>query len=328
MPFDCRMCLPAERWANRHLQFDPKPATANSQSFLSCERCCFRVLLSLRDPGSSYARNGKIFQTNLTKRPREVAAWSQPRMSEHTPKPLGGYPTTRWTLIFRAKHLEKTQGREALGELFVKYREPLLVHLRWKFPYWRDRAEDWLQGFVADKIMEYELLKHAEQGRGRFRTFLLKALDNYVFEQLEKEKAAKRTPQGGFVFLDHPDVQEPAEPHPPRSDPGDVEWARKVLAEAVRRTQTWFEERKAPQTWQAFYLGRLKPKLDDEERPSDAAIAEACGIPVVKVANTINNGVRKFRTVLRSVIGEYTESDGEVIRELQIMIEILARAST
>ncbi len=247
-------------------------------------------------------------------------------MKAESPGQNAAYPPTRWTLVFRAQDLEKTQGRDALGEIYEKYREPLLAHLRWRFPYWQDRVEDWFQSFVEKKILEYKLLEHADRNRGRFRTFLLNALDNFVFEILEKANAAKRTPKGGFVFVDHPDYQEPADPKSLRSDPGDVEWAREVLAQAVGRTQKFYETKGDGKKWCVFYLSRLKPMFTGEKSPAYEDIAVECGMPVANVNAVIFNVVRKLKTELHSVVGEYAEGDEARLEEIQHLIDILGDA--
>jgi DNA-directed RNA polymerase specialized sigma24 family protein len=43
-----------------------------------------------------------------------------------------------------------------------------------------DRADDLLQGFCSDQVLEKDLVPRAERDRGKFRTFLLTALDRYA----------------------------------------------------------------------------------------------------------------------------------------------------
>ena len=46
-----------------------------------------------------------------------------------------------------------------------------------------DHADDLLQSFLADKILEDDLIRRAEQGRGRFRSFLVSSLDRFVADR-------------------------------------------------------------------------------------------------------------------------------------------------
>jgi DNA-directed RNA polymerase specialized sigma24 family protein len=237
------------------------------------------------------------------------------------------YPTTHWTQIFQARDLDKTCGRTALGALLSRYRGALLQHLAWKFQGAPDRAEDWLQSFVEKKVLEYRLMEHAEKARGRFRTFLLNALDHFVWDEIKRDQARKRQPAAGFAPLEEAENQSPATTLAWGPDPGDVAWARAVVERAVSETRKWYESQGTPGTWQVFYLGRIQPMLGSGERPSDLQIGQQCGIPADKVSNTLTNATRKFRTELRSVVAEYAAEESEIEEEFHSLIEILRKAA-
>ena len=248
-------------------------------------------------------------------------------MSDEQIDRAGFYPTTHWTQIFQARDLEKTCGRNALGALLSRYRSALLQHLAWKFRTTPDRAEDWLQSFVEKKVLEYRLMEHAEKARGRFRTFLLNALDHFVWDEFKKDHAQKRQPAQGFAPLEEAHDQAASTTSTEKVDPGDVAWARAVVEQAVSETRKWYESQGTPGTWQAFYLGRIQPMLGVGERPSDQQIGEQCGIAADKVSNVLLNATRKFRTELRAVVGEYAADESEIEEEFRCLIEILRKAA-
>ena len=49
-----------------------------------------------------------------------------------------------------------------------------------------ERASDLVQGFVADKLLEKRLVRRAEPGKGKFRSLLVRALENYAIDELRK----------------------------------------------------------------------------------------------------------------------------------------------
>src|SRR4051794_26649820 len=63
------------------------------------------------------------------------------------------FPTTRWTGVAIAGH-QDTAGRVALGELLVRYAAPLRAHLVLQKCLQADQAEDLLQAFIADRVLE------------------------------------------------------------------------------------------------------------------------------------------------------------------------------
>jgi len=249
-------------------------------------------------------------------------------MSTEASSPSGGfYPATHWTQIYQARELEKTAGRNALGELLTRYRKALLHHLIWKFQTSPEQAEDWLHSFVEKKFLEYQLVQLADKARGRFRGFILSALDRFVADDIEKQNAKKRKPDQGFASLEEAACALDSAEHQ-ATDPGDIEWARSVVVRALSRTQAWYESQGDRRTWAAFDLGRIQPLLKGADRPSNARLAADCGLDAEQVSNVINNASRKFRTELRSIVREYARDESEVEQELHCLIEFLRQPAS
>jgi RNA polymerase sigma-70 factor (ECF subfamily) len=157
------------------------------------------------------------------------------------------FPTTRWSLIALAGGMAGSGAegpdedvdnegarRHALGVILRRYLPALRAHLLAKhIP--ADRADDLLQAFVADKVIERNLLARADRARGRFRWFLAAALNNYCANQLRADTAGKRVPAGVKLvpLADGLDAEDTS--NRPNSDAFDVAWAREALAEALRR---------------------------------------------------------------------------------------------
>ena len=110
---------------------------------------------------------------------------------------LGGqtpaFDTTRWTLVLRAGS-DDPVSQTALADLCRAYWLPLYVYVR-RHGYSTHDAEDLTQGFFAD-LLSRGAVKHADRTRGRFRTFLLASLTNYLRNAHDHVQAARR---GGDV---------------------------------------------------------------------------------------------------------------------------------
>jgi RNA polymerase sigma factor (sigma-70 family) len=107
--------------------------------------------------------------------------------------PTPTFDTTRWTLILRAGS-EEGAGLTALADLCRAYWLPLYVYVRRRGHSAHD-AEDLTQGFFAD-LLSRGAVKQADRSRGRFRTFLLAALTNYLHNAHDHSQAERR---GGKV---------------------------------------------------------------------------------------------------------------------------------
>src|SRR4051812_18433366 len=100
------------------------------------------------------------------------------------------FPDTHWSLVRRAGFEEGTARKEALTTLLIRYEPALLSYLMIVRRMKADEARDLLQEFITDSVLEYELLRHIRQERGRFRTFLLTCLNRFAISRFRKAKTA------------------------------------------------------------------------------------------------------------------------------------------
>jgi RNA polymerase sigma-70 factor (ECF subfamily) len=236
-------------------------------------------------------------------------------------------PSTHWSEIASASHDRQQKGREALNRLLTRYQAALLAHLSFKFHATEDAAQDLLQSFVADKILEKELLTQANPARGRFRTFLLNALDRFVISQQRKERAQKRAPEAGFVTLDH--LQTKDEPqhvdHP--DDRTEAVWAQEAIAAALLSMRRECETSNHMDVWGVFEGRLLSAVLEDSPETVYEELIQRFGFKSPSHAfNALNTAKRMFKRHLQSVIAEYAHGDREVEKELSELKERLLRA--
>ena len=85
------------------------------------------------------------------------------------------FATTRWSLVLTGAQLEsgEQQAREALTELCRTYWRPIFSFVC-RRGYSSEDAQDLTQDFFL-MILESNWLQHADESRGRFRSFLLKS---------------------------------------------------------------------------------------------------------------------------------------------------------
>jgi RNA polymerase sigma-70 factor (ECF subfamily) len=127
---------------------------------------------------------------------------------------LGGqFAATSWTNVLAAQQAGSAEAAEALEKLCRVYWYPLYSYLRRKGedPH---RAQDLTQEFLYRLIKE-NYLGAADRRRGKFRSFLLAALNHFVSNQRDYERAVKRGGRVSLVSLDEQQsenrfLQEPA----------------------------------------------------------------------------------------------------------------------
>jgi DNA-directed RNA polymerase specialized sigma24 family protein len=230
---------------------------------------------------------------------------------------VGGFPSTRWSLIYSAHDQHSAHRREALGELLRLYLPALRAHLLYRRNIEPHRAEDLLQGFVTDQILQRDLLGKAEAGRGRFRSFLLKSLENYVINQRQRAAARREVQiEEDVARIGTANIFE-------------VEWARQLLQETLRRMSEECEKKGRPEIWDLFEGFVVGPTLAGSPLPSNDSPNERFGFRSAQQAyNALVTAKRQFKRTLRAVISETECVAGEMEIEAEIsdLCQILKNA--
>jgi RNA polymerase sigma-70 factor (ECF subfamily) len=237
----------------------------------------------------------------------------------HSESGFRSFPTTRWSLVGRAAETDAEARRTALDALLRLYLPALRAHLRIARRFRAVDADDLLQGFVADKVMESGIIGRADVARGRFRSYLLVALDRYVVSQARRERAAKRG--RGTAETDGPEAGEAVAADGEPSDAFETAWARELVAEAKRRMEASCREAGRDDVWCVFarHVAPTQGGADGERLTGSIADRK-------KQANLLVTAKRAFRRAIRSVIADYVENDEQVDEEICDLKRALVRA--
>src|ERR1041385_8471692 len=246
-------------------------------------------------------------------------------MSRENVIDLARFPSTQWSLVGRAGHISDERRREALSTLLRRYMPALRAHLVLTRRISPDQADDLIQGFIADKIIEQNLLAQAEASRGRFRSFLLAALNHHVISQFRHDTARKRSPTAPLLDIaDQSQISAGAEP----SLQFMLEWARQVVAEARRRMEAHCKKTNRMDLWLAFVQLLLRPVHYNAAAQAQRVIAKELKLSSAKqVSNLLITAKRLFKGNLRGVVGEYSSSEREIDEEIDDLMRILSQHS-
>jgi RNA polymerase sigma factor (sigma-70 family) len=110
------------------------------------------------------------------------------------------FPTTLWTVVLHAGTDDPDQARSALAQLCQAYWYPLYSFVRHRGHSAHD-AQDLTQSFFAH-LLEKQALEQVNRDLGRFRTFLLASLKNFLANEWDKAHAHKRGGACTIVSLD------------------------------------------------------------------------------------------------------------------------------
>ncbi|MCP3904449.1 MAG: sigma-70 family RNA polymerase sigma factor [Planctomycetes bacterium] len=226
------------------------------------------------------------------------------------------FKTTSWTLIGDAR-----DNRSDLEQLLAQYWSPVYAFLRRRGERPAD-AEDLTQAFLAKIVLDRKLISQADPARGRFRTYLISALKNFVIDEYRHVRGRDGTRAPTFI-PDDPRAFEAAEPSE-ADDPAnafDRQWATAVLNEALRRVEDACRNDGMERQWTAFDARVLRPARHDCEPTAIEELLVRLGISEAQeIYSMIQTVKRKLDRELRAVVAETvvdTEGIGQELRDLR-----------
>ena len=227
------------------------------------------------------------------------------------------FPTTRWTLILAARH-DREATRKALEELFALYWKPVYFFLRRKG---LDvaAAEDACQSFFLH-LLEQDFLKRLDPARGRFRSYLLTALQHHLANLHEQASAQKRGGAFRFVPLD---VALAERELPAAADAAasafEREWAMGVMERAWSRLRGEYTDgnRKGNADTVARFFGF-------ERAPSYAEAAAECGMSVPQFKASLHRARARFRALVKDEIAATVDGEHTADAELDELVRALS----
>jgi hypothetical protein len=238
------------------------------------------------------------------------------------------FPTTDWGAISAAGG-DGATARPALGRLLERYLPALKSYLRVKWRVTGDRCDDLLQGFVAEKVLEQGLIGRAEVQRGRFRNFLMTALDRFLISDFRRGVAARRSPgQGASAAGGNGNGDATEVPGGVGADVFDLAWARQVLDLTLQRMRQSCQVNGREEVWGLFEARVVRPALDGVEPPPYGELLRRFKFESPEQAwNLLATGKRMFQKNLRLVVAEYAADEDDVEDEIRLLRQILGQGS-
>jgi len=240
----------------------------------------------------------------------------------------GTFLTTRWSLV---DHIQSSgdKNRELIGLLLDRYWKPVYCFLRHK-GYGNEQAKDLTQGFFHEIVLEKDLVERADQTKGRFRTFLLHALDQYLLNEKRRQTTQKRNPKGELVSFEI--INPPALPEAvSKLDPEDsfnYAWTASMLDQVLSEVEERCLEDDLEIHWRVFQDRVVRPILENTSPLSFAEVCEKYGIDdQKKAANMVTTVKRRLQKALKQYIRNTATSDDEIHKEFAEIVQFFSKSA-
>lgn len=246
-------------------------------------------------------------------------------MSADVPRSSPAFATTRWTLVLAAGDGASSDGREALEQLCRSYWFPLYAYVR-RRGHDAHAAQDLTQGFFERLLERNDLARLTREG-GRFRSFLLTALNHYLVNEHERATAQKRGGGRTILSLDEESAEDRYQSHEPsHSETPDRlferQWALALMEEAMKRLGAEHSGAGKSASYDA-----LRPFLSREPDPGEyAAVANRLNVAPGTLAVQVHRLRERYRQLVRAAVADTVQSPLEVDAEMRHLLESLGPA--
>jgi RNA polymerase sigma-70 factor (ECF subfamily) len=232
------------------------------------------------------------------------------------------FATTHWSVVVAAGEAESAPAQSALETLCRAYWYPIYVYVRRK-GHAPDDAQDLTQEFFAQVISKHQLRK-ADRNKGKFRTFLLAALDHFLAREWTRAHRQKRGGQFVFLSLDQerPEERYRLEPRDNTTPERNFErqWARTLLEHAMDALkQECDASRKG-----ALFAEVRRLLSGEREEGAHGEISRRLGISETTVRVNIHRLRRRYGELLRAKLAETVSEKEEVEEELRYLMRTLS----
>ena len=240
--------------------------------------------------------------------------------SEHSPT-SAQFTTTHWSVVLAAGDAASPQAGAALERLCQAYWYPLYAHVR-RRGHDADQARDLTQGFFAG-ILARRAIAQADQNRGRFRTFLLTALDHYLHHEYRDAHALKRGGGRELISLDAVEAEQRLALEPQDHRSPDREFDRRWALATLETVRGKLREEVAV-SGRAELFDELRPHLfGDLAAAPYAQIATRLNMTIVAVKVTVHRLRRRYGELLRQEVAQTLVDPSEVEQEVRHLIAAL-----
>jgi DNA-directed RNA polymerase specialized sigma24 family protein len=241
------------------------------------------------------------------------------------------FASTHWSVILAAGRNQASPevAQAALAELCETYWAPLYSFVRSR-GHAIDDAQDLTQSFFA-YLIEHRIYARADRQKGKFRSFLLASLKNFLGHAYDRERTLKRG--GGQRFLPFDDARAEAAESLFQTRASFTD----ALGEDLVFERSWADALVAAglERLSAVYRGEGKEKLFEELKiyltgssdplPAYEELAARLGLVASTLRSHVTRLRARYRDALRTEVRRTVENDAQVDDELHELLRVLTR---
>ena len=243
-------------------------------------------------------------------------------LRDDSPATSRGFHTTHWTVVLAAREKNGSVAREALASLCSTYWYPLYAFIRRQgsTPH---EAEDLTQEFFL-RFLERHALGSVQPAAGKFRSFLLACLKNFLANEHERAHAQRRGGGQSLVPLDAGDAETRYSLEPVDSRTPEAVFERRWAFAVLERTMTELRREYAVGDKRALFEELQGFLPGGQGSVSRAELAAKRGVSVGAIDVAVHRLRQRFGALLREQVAQTVSSEAEVEEEIHHLISVLS----
>lgn len=228
------------------------------------------------------------------------------------------FSVTHWSLIRCAREASSPEAMAALNALCSAYWEPLHAYVR-RSGYNKEEAEDITQAFF-ERLLDKNYLAAVDPSKGKFRSFLIAALKNFLRNYRRDSLAQKRGGGAAFISFDEGFDESLCANNPAFhvADPEhfyELQWAAAVYNQAFARLRTAFLK-----TQSAALFEDLKLAIAfDDTKASYADLAEKHRSTAPAIKQLVHNWRNRLADYIRAELATTVSTPEEIEEEIRAL---------
>ena len=239
------------------------------------------------------------------------------------------FPSTHWSVVLAAgrSQAEPDVAGVALAELCQTYWAPLYNFVRSR-GYAVHDAQDLTQSFFA-YLLEYKVYARADRQKGKFRSFLLASIKNFVADAVDRERTLKRGGAQNFLPLNEEQAEEAESLFQTYSRTSnedrlfDRSWAETLVAAGLDRLSANYKREGKEQLFnelRSFVAGGA------DAPPTYADLAVRLRIAESTLRSHVARLRARYREALRGEVRRTVNTETQVDEELHELLHVLTQA--
>lgn len=238
------------------------------------------------------------------------------------------FRSTHWSIVLTAAQDKTPTGQAALAELCRSYWYPLYSYVR-RRGYTPQDSQDLTQSFFLH-LLEHRGLTHVDPHKGKFRSFLLASLQNFISVAQQRERTIKRGGHLTFISLDAETAESRYQLEPvdelalTAEQIFDARWALTLLNEALTNVQAQYAARGKGKIFET--LKDFLARGSTTEPGSNNSAAVALGVSEAAVTTLIHRLRRQYSVALRHEVARTVPDPSAIDGELHLLCEALVAA--